>query len=167
MPSLTPTSWRETKIPNRTKFGLLRPGDRYKCRHGIGNQRKRQEIFVKLRFMIETYWKPPLHDQNKIILRIILKRLILVQKGHTISRELENRHENNNSNTSLQTLTGKMTRAKIVPLFDYRTSQRHLRRTMLTNCGREFFESLFPGRSRQLRHWLFQFSACFTRLHSR
>lgn len=112
MPSLTPTSWRETKIPNRTKFGLLCPGDRYKCRHGIGNQRKRQEIFVKLRFMIETYWKTPLHDQNKIILRIILKRLILVQKGHTISRELENRHENNNSNTSLQTLTGKMTRAK-------------------------------------------------------
>ena len=167
MPSLTPTSWRETKIPNRTKFGLLCPSDRYKCRHGIGNQRKRQEIFVKLRFMIETYWKTPLHDQNKIILRIILKRLILVQKGHTILRELENRHENNNSNTSLQTLTGKMTRAKIVPLFDYRTSQRHLRRTMLTNGGREFFESLFPGRSRQLRHWLFQFSACFTRLHSR
>ena len=87
MLSLTPTSWRETKIANRMKFVLLHAGEAHKCRHGVGNRRKTQENLVKLRFMIKIYRKTPSLDRNKLILRFILKRLILVQKGHTILKE--------------------------------------------------------------------------------
>ena len=54
----------------------------------------------------------------------------------------------------LNTATGKMTRAKILPPFDNRTSQKNLLRRRATNCHRLFFDSSFLAWSRRRERWI-------------